>query len=95
MARKSSKALIAPPPPPMPPPTERELAQQREITAGLQALTRRLRQRNLDNAVLLARQAARGHGPLVDHFQELGRRFGDTLNEPQKPALRVVKGGAV
>jgi hypothetical protein len=80
--------------PPMPPPTEGEIAASREISEGLRDIVRILRQRNLDNAVLLAKQAAAGRGPLVGHFAELGRRFAGTLTEPApKPKLRVVNGG--
>lgn len=80
--------------PPMPPPTEEELATFWEISERLREAVRLLRQRNLDNAVLLAKQAAAGRGSLVDHFHELGRRFAGTLTEPpSKPKLRVVNGG--
>ncbi len=88
MARKIPKPPITPTPPPL---TDAEVAQERQIIAGLQELTVRLRQRNLDTAVLLAQQAARGQGPLVDHFQELGRRYAKALDGPDKPALRLVK----
>ena len=90
-ARKPRRARTEEPlAPPMPPPTEREKAISREITDGLHQLARELRQRNLDNAVLLAQQAARGRGPLVEHFRELGRRFDGTLSEPPaKPKLRA------
>jgi hypothetical protein len=61
----------------------------------LQEAARIQRQRNLDNAVLLAQQAARGIGPLVAHFGELGRRFVAELDAPSsKPKLRIVKDGA-
>ncbi len=91
MARKPRHSAIAPGLPPL---TEEEQALKRQITIGLQRLAAQLHQQNLDNAVLLAQQAARGRGPLVDYFAELGRRYGDTLDGPEKPALRVVKGGA-
>lgn len=80
-----------PMPPDMPPPTPAEIALQQQISEGLREMTRLATQRNLDNAVLLAQQAARGHGPLVDHFHEIGRRFAGELNKPGKPALRVVR----
>ena len=51
--------------PEMPPKTEAELEANRQITAGLQSLVAQLHQRNLENAVLLAQQAARGQGPVV------------------------------
>jgi hypothetical protein len=96
-ARKSPSTtkVEAPVAPPMPPPTEEEQAQSRRVTATLQEACVVLHQRNLDSAVLLAQQAARGRGPLVDHFAELGRRFGHTLDTPPpRPKLRVIKGGA-
>ncbi len=90
MARKRPPA-----PPEMPATTTEEVEMERQLLIKMQGLTAKLRQRNLDNAVLLAQQAARGHGPLVDHFQELGRRFGETLDAPPpKTKLRVVAGGA-
>ncbi len=92
MARKP-KAPVAPDMPPRPPMTPREVELSRQITAGLQDLVKRGEQRCLDNAVLLAQRAARRQGPLVEHFMELGRRFQDTLDAPQEPRLRVVKGG--
>ena len=86
---------IAPPPmPEMPPLSAKELAAERYIIVQLEGLTARLRQRNLDTAVLLAQQAARGQGPLIDHFQELGRRYAAALDAPPKPSLRLVKDGA-
>lgn len=91
MARKPKAAPIAPA---LPPPTEADIAAERDITVKLQQMVKLVRQRNLDNAVALAQQAARGQGPLIDHFCELGRRFGDALNTPPKPKLKVVKGGA-
>jgi hypothetical protein len=79
--------------PELPPKTEEELARARDITARLQRVVAELRQRNLDNAVLLAQQAAAGRGPLVEHFMELGRRYGELLDAPPRPCLRVVEGG--
>lgn len=76
-----------------PPLTDKELEAKRQIILKLQEAADLLLQRNLNNAVLLAQQAARRRGPLVEHFQELGRRFGSTLYEqPQKPKLRVIEG---
>ncbi len=88
------KQIQPPAPPPMPPASEEELAAERYIIVQLEGLTARLRQRNLDTAVLLAQQAARGQGPLIDHFQELGRRYAEALDVPKKPTLRVVKSDA-
>jgi hypothetical protein len=86
-------------PPEMPPKTEKEIEFDRDITARLLAAVAMQRQRNLDNAVRLAQQAAAGYGPLVEHFAELGRRYGDELLNPRPrqprphPGLRVVEGG--
>ncbi len=85
------KQIQPPAPPPMPPASEEKLAAERYIIVQLEELTARLRQRNLDTAVLLAQQAARGQGPLIDHFQELGRRYAAALDVPAKPKLRVVE----
>ena len=93
MAR-TPKQIAPPPMPEMPPLSAKELAAERYIIVQLEGLTARLRQRNLDTAVLLAQQAARGQGPLIDHFQELGRRYAAGLNGPAKPSLRLVKDGA-
>ena len=89
MPRKPKAPSLAPPP--MPPPSKEEIAAEESLLVKMQAMTAKLRQRNLDNAVLLAQQAARGHGPLVDHFQELGRRFAEALDAPPRPSLKVVK----
>ena len=80
--------------PPMPPPTAEEIAREEQLLAKMEEALAGLRQRTLNIAVALAQQAARGQGPLVDHFQELGRRYHKLLDAPQKPTLRVVKGGA-
>jgi hypothetical protein len=79
-------------PPRMPPKTEEELRSSAEISAIFAEMIREQRQRNLDSAVLLAQQAARGHGDLIDHFCELGRRFGETLSKPKRGKLRVIEG---
>lgn len=79
--------------PPHLPMTADEVVAEQEITRKLQQAVVILRQRNLDNAVALAIQAARGQGPLVDHFAEIGRRYGRELSKPTKPKLQVVKGG--
>lgn len=70
-----------------------ELARELQITLDLQELYKQVRQRNLHDAVLLAQQALAGKGPLIDHFCELGRRFGRELSKPKRPALRIVEGG--
>lgn len=59
----------------MPPLTEREIAAEIDITKRLQEAIPLLHQRNLDRAVLLAREAAEGRGMLGEHFAELGRGF--------------------
>ncbi len=77
----------------MPPTTPEEEAFSREMIETMKRLTRDLQQRNLAVAVALAQQAMGGRGPLVEHFAELGRRFGHTLREPTKPSLRAIEGG--
>lgn len=74
------------------PPTPREIAANEQITADLRALVHQLEQRSLDHAVILAQQAAQRRGPLIEHFKELGRRFGADLAQPpsRKPTLRLV-----
>jgi hypothetical protein len=80
--------------PPMPPPTEAEQRESEEICRRLREAARILEQRNLDHAVRLAHQAAARQGPLVEHFMELGRRFGDSLDKPPpRPRLQVIDGG--
>lgn len=82
-------------PVPMPPPSEAEIRTDRELGRLLRQVSAELQQRNLDNALLLARQAARGEGDLVDHFAELGRRFGYMLKQkPKTSKFRVIEGGA-
>ncbi len=70
---------------------------ERNLAADFDRLAAELRARNLHNAVLLAQQAACGHGPLVDHFCELGRVWGwRLLTDPAKTrrkSLRVIEGG--
>ncbi|HTC12322.1 MAG TPA: hypothetical protein VK726_26470 [Acetobacteraceae bacterium] len=99
------KRAAKPPPtspielPDLPPKTETELAHERDMPVMMRQLAADLRQRNLDNAVRLAQQAAAGYGPLVEHFAELGRRYGAELLNPRPrqprphPGLRVVEGG--
>lgn len=93
-AAKITSAALAEPPA-LPPLSAEELkAADQEITAKLRQLAKDLRQRNLENAVCLAQQAAAGYGPLVEHFAELGRRYGHLLQAPPKPRLRLVRGGS-
>jgi hypothetical protein len=87
-----TKKSTAPIVPPQPPQTEKEKADSLELRDLMRGMADRLQQRNLDAAVALAKQAARRRGPLVDHFAELGRRFGSDIDEHEKPNLRVVKG---
>jgi hypothetical protein len=93
-AAAASDAVLIPPPP-MPEETEAEKAAQAETIRRLRELADLLQQRNLDLAIALAQQAARGRGPLVDHFAELGRRFGPSLKAHEKTSLRVIEGGNV
>lgn len=80
--------------PAMPAKTEEEWRQSEETALSLMELARELRLRNLNRAVRLAQQAAAGRGPLVDHFAELGCRFGHTLDEqPQRMKFEVIIGG--
>lgn len=84
-------------PPKQPPKTARELESERRLAesfARLEVLTNKLHQNNLNTAVRLAQQAARGDGALVEHFAELGRRFHYMLEEEQTPAFKVVDGVA-
>jgi hypothetical protein len=86
---------------PMPMPTADEQASERKLLQQMKDLADLLQRRNLDSAVQLAIQASKGEGPLVDHFMELGRRFGGELRNarwkaPQparKKTLRVIDGG--
>jgi hypothetical protein len=81
----------------MPPPSADEQAKSGELLQMMKDLVVKAERRNLDAAVELALQAARGEGPLVDHFMELGRRFGWQLRAGPAPArkttLRVIDGG--
>ncbi len=81
-------------PPPMPPATEEEQAFDAEITRRLEGMAAEQQRRNLNSAVVLAQQAARGVGPLVEHFAELGRRYAHLVDTPPRPTLRVIDGGA-
>ncbi len=92
VTRKSTTKLFVAPE--LPPKSEEEVRQSAELVEQMKELSRMLRQRNLDNAVALAQQAARGQGPLIDHFCELGRRYNHLLGIAPKPGLRVIQGGA-
>jgi len=70
-----------------------EQAAESELTQRMEALVDELHQRNLANAVALAMEAARGQGPLVEHFAELGRRFGNRTAHKPADTLRAIKGG--
>ena len=94
MSKRKPRVITPPTLPPPPPPTDREILANQQLVTKLQDLVAMLRQRSLNRAVSLAQQAACGHGPLVEHFVELGNRYAKLLDAPQKPALRVVKGGA-
>ena len=95
MARKpKTPSLDLPELPPEPAPSAEKIAQERQILADLEVLVQRLEQRALNTAVALAQQAARGEGPLVQHFMEIGRRYAKLLDAPSKPKLRLVQGGA-
>jgi len=86
--------------PPPPPTTEDDRRSSEELSRQLERTIRAWRQVSLDDAVRLAEQATRGEGDLVDHFCELGRRFGRTLRAPKpakapkSPKLLVIDGGA-
>lgn len=81
-------------PPPMPPKTAEEQAKKALIIRMMRELADDLQQANLNRAVRLAQMAARGQGPLVEHFAELGRRYADLADfGPPKPQLRVIEGG--
>ena len=67
---------------------------ERQLLLKMQFLTATPRQRNLDNAVILAQQATRRLVPLVVHFQEVRRRFADTLDILPEPIAPTVSRGA-
>lgn len=81
----------------MPPPTEAEKAANADILRRLQEMADLLERQNLDPAVQLSIQASKRQGPLVEHFMELGRRFGHQLRNPEpqpnKPGLHAIQGG--
>jgi hypothetical protein len=77
----------------LPPMTAEELRSSAELHERLREMATQLRQNNLDNAVKLAIEAAAGRGELIDHFAELGRRFGHTIGAAKpRPVLRLVGG---
>jgi len=85
----------------MPPPTEAEREQERKILLQLEDLRLLWQRRNLEAAVGLATEALAGHGPLVEHFAELGRRFGHdfrsrkaTTQAARARRFAVIEGGA-
>lgn len=71
--RRKSLAAVLPALPAIPS-SDRDIEANRRIVAELEDAVAQLRQRSLDRAILLAQQAACGHGPLVEHFVELGSR---------------------
>jgi len=90
---------VLPPPPaiPEPPRTEEDQAKKRELARLIKKIGETITQQNLDRAVVLAQMAARRQGPLVDFFEELGRKYYKLADEgPRRAAsgLRVIKGGA-
>ncbi len=97
----SGKTAVAgmgsPTPPSMPAPTPEEQADEADLLQKLRELNQLLKQQNLNRAVELAVQAARGEGPLVDHFAELGRRFGDAhlpdVQPKRRRSLHLIAGG--
>lgn len=82
-----------PVPPPIPPKPPEDQADEAALIAEMKRITAVLHKRNLENAVRLAQQALAGKGPLIDHFQELGRRFWNLSDTPQKPSLKMLDGG--
>ena len=92
-SRRPSTKGRAPTVPPLPAKTPAEQAASDDLAARMRALADQLRARNLSNAVLLAQQAACGHGPLVQHFNELGRDWGHLLLS--RKACGITKGDVV
>jgi hypothetical protein len=94
---------VLPPPPAIPEPqkTEAEIAKERHQKAEISRLIREIREQqietNLTRAVALAQMAYRRQGPLVDFFEELGRKYAKLADEgPPRagPGLRIIDGGA-
>ncbi|MCT6819482.1 MAG: Bro-N domain-containing protein [Bombella apis] len=55
----------------------------------MENLSTLLHQRNLNNAIHLAIEAAQGRGTLIDYFAEMGRRFG-TRTAPQEETAAML-----
>lgn len=66
---------------PIPPEPEHN----QELLKQMKELSDFLHQKNLNNAIHLAIEAAQGRGTLIDYFAEMGRRFG-THTAPRKEA---------
>ena len=73
--------------PEMPEVPEAEYQVDESLLERLREAIKRQHQHNRDNAVLLAQMAARGHGPLVDYFGELGRRYAHSAEGAPKAQL--------
>ncbi len=93
------KPFVAPIVPPREKTPEEE-AESREVLRRLEELHRLVVQNNLRTAVALAQQALAGHGPLIDHFCNLGRDYAHLLEQKPKGGggattrLKVIDGGA-
>ncbi|MXV35772.1 hypothetical protein GS535_04275 [Saccharibacter sp. EH611] len=77
--------------PPLPPAPENN-----DLIARIYKLRERHSYECLNAAVQLAMEAARGEGVLVEHFIELGRRFGSSTvrkTRNTRDRLRLIKGG--
>ncbi|GBR08877.1 Mce/MlaD family protein [Acetobacter oeni] len=92
MTRRATKAE-RPVQPPQPPLSRQEQSEKDQLLADMQRILRQLDQEHLNNAVSLAMEAARGQGELVEHFAELGRRFGSHSAKSSQRKLHVIEGG--
>ena len=98
MRRRPSKAVatVLPALPAIPEPQkmQAELARERalkaEIMRRLRDINETLTQQDLDRAVVLAKMAAHRRGPLVDFFEEVGRKYRKLADEGP-----IVEGGVV